>query len=416
MKNEMLITGGALAATKKWGALKMAVAIVAVAGMLLMMGCKKNDGLLEELNAGSGERSAGFTGTVFDKAFIHAQDTLYALAANTGDKLWAIKTINRESMPVVDHATNSVFQLQQDNCLHAYNFNTGAELWKYDFNSRNYDNRGVIPLCYDGYVYLQYYNYVYCINAISGTVKWSVRVYEGAGNVTAANGMIYFTTGDDYLHCVDAKSGLIKWLFHVTVPASSGANLNPAYANGAIFITYSDGFLYSINATTGKLNWKHQFGNSPERSSNPTVESGVVVIRKGQSLFGINQFTGVRKWEMRMQDDAYSNPVIRNGSVFIYDKTYVYNIDADRGTVKAVTPAKSIYPFSLTVGTVFGNQAVFVRGIEGSSQNYLYALNANDLTIIWKYYIGKGNEAYSPGVSESTATTSYHPGDSGAQQ
>ena len=420
MKNEMLMTGSAFAANKKWGALKMAAAIVAVAGMLLMVGCKKNDGVLEDMNAGSGERTLGVTETVHSKVFIQFNDSLLVFAANTGDTLWRISNCGNLILPQVDYQNNIVFTAKADGTLLAYNSNTGSLLWSTKIEAfKTGPLEGLTPLFFDGRIYLSYNSYVYCFDVKSGKCYWSIKVYERSSNPTVANGIIFFTSADGYLHAADAKTGLIKWMFLMPGANVLSYKCNPAYSNGAIIASNGTDFVFRVNAQTGKLLWKHPVKRGTGAYGlimDPTIDNGKVFVRSRESVFCIDEFTGVRQWEFGCKDAKYASPIATHGMLIVSDLDYIYNIDPNTGDVKAATLQKSLQASrSLTVAPVFGKDAIFIKAFDSSSNyaQHLYVLDAQTLKVLWKKTLGVQNFK-TPVVSTLDAT--YYCGESGAQQ
>ena len=192
-------------------------------------------------------------------------DSVYALNASTGAKLWNVAV---GGFPWSSAVANGVVYVGTGSSLgtgpgtvYALNANTGALLWKY---------------------------------ATGGTVDSSP---------TVANGAVYIASNDGILYALNAGTGAKLWSF--TTGDSAGSS--PAVANGVVYVGSTDNNVYALDAITGARLWSFATGGT--LNSSPAVANGVVYVGAGYifdtvpgTVFALNASTGARLW-------SYSEPI-----------------------------------------------------------------------------------------------------------
>ena len=99
--------------------------------------------------------------------------------------------------------------------------------------------------------------------AWTGPAKWdayagndglqSMRNFDPAFFVTAANGSIYFGYSVDHaVHCLDASSGEEKWVAF----AGGAVRLPPTLVGGRAYFGADDGYAYCVDSSSGEEVWK----------------------------------------------------------------------------------------------------------------------------------------------------------------
>ncbi len=114
----------------------------------------------------------------------------------------------------------------------------------------------------------------------------SMRNYDPAFHVIAANGCVYFGSSvDDSVRCIDAETGEAKWAFTTDGPV----RIAPALANGPstpstgsgqagsgqrkLYFGSDDGHAYCVRADDGALVWK----SSPARPGRRVLNNGGLI-------------------------------------------------------------------------------------------------------------------------------------------
>jgi outer membrane protein assembly factor BamB len=183
--------------------------------------------------------------------------------------------------------------------------------------------------------------------------KW---VYTTDGPVTSSaavvQGKVYIGSFDKNLYCLDAYTGAKIWSF----ATADRVLASPAVYCGAVYTGIEDGTMYCLNANTGATIWtKTGFETSD--------------IAYAAAAFSIR-----------------SSPIISDGKIYIGSTAdyKIYCIDAATGNI--------VWQYQ-TNGPV-GSSAVVVGGVvyQASTDNYLYALNANTGALIWKSLVPYDND------------------------
>ena len=101
----------------------------------------------------------------------------------------------------------------------------------------------------------------------SGEILWTSRVSaESLGGVSASQGFVFITTGDDSLWALDEKTGQSRWTYKRPAPQASvywslrGTSL-PLVSNDGkrIFAGFSDGVFVALEASSGDTVWERNF-------------------------------------------------------------------------------------------------------------------------------------------------------------
>ncbi|MFM9904765.1 MAG: PQQ-binding-like beta-propeller repeat protein [Pyrinomonadaceae bacterium] len=201
----------------------------------------------------------------------------------------------------------------------------------------------------------------------------------------------------------------VLWKFHAGGRISS----SPAVASNRIYFGSSDGYLYCLDSGTGNLQWK--FKATAGISSSPALENDLVYFQSDDNhLFAVSTQTGKVKWHYqtgtsvpfdgRCSDCAtseeggwdfwVSSPVIALGGVYFGSgDSYVYALNAINGKLN--------WKFK-TGGRVRSSPAVFQKVVYvGSLDGKMYAINADHGDMRWSFKT-EGNKYYPIGEIQSS--------------
>jgi outer membrane protein assembly factor BamB len=210
--------------------------------------------------------------------------SVYALRAATGTLVWKYTTGNyvRSSPAVVNGV---VYFGSTDHYVYALNAITGTLLWKYDAGDQIFESS---PAVFHGIVYIgvdAYAGTLIALNASSGQLIWSYPIGVQINSSPAiANGIVYLAPSDDYLYAIDAVTGTLAW--KVATPGGGGT---PTVANGVVYCGGGSG-LSAFDAGTGAILWNTAIGVVGSQST-PVVVNGVMYI-------GTNYPTTVRAYNL----------------------------------------------------------------------------------------------------------------------
>jgi len=189
--------------------------------------------------------------TVVNKTvFIGSWDGyLYAIDANTGDRIWTFdtgqsgdeRTRGIDSSPTVSDGT--VFVGSDSKAVFALDTTTGEKIWKYETSGPVKSS----PTVAAGTVYCaDLFGSVYAINANTGKETW---VFESGDVIvsspTIADGTIFIGGRKGRLYGINAETGNEVWGFET----GSRIGSSPTVVNGTVFVGNDDGVIYALDAT-----------------------------------------------------------------------------------------------------------------------------------------------------------------------
>lgn len=220
---------------------------------------------------------------------------------------------------------------------------------------------------------------------------------------------VYNAAGAPQFHAV-------KWQFktHGQVYGS------PALVEGSVYIGSTDNNLYALDSESGKEKWK--FKTDSRVVSSPAVAAKLVYFGSYDGAFyGVDATTGQQKWKFKtggehrfaaphlhgtqpatetMPDpfDTYlSSPVVADGIVYFGSGDHnVYALNAMDGTLK----------WKFATGDVVHASPALADGVlyVGSWDSYFYAIDASSGKEIWRFKTGEDHDTYNQvGIQSSAA-------------
>ena len=299
----------------------------------------------------------------------HGTDSLYALDALTGEKLWTYCVgVTDDAVTVKDNrvyvASDSIW------CLDA---KTGGRLWA--FGEAN--GSGSTPVVTNGRVFcarreneVSERTFIYSLDAVSGEVIWETEVdFMSFSCMTAWNGLLFVPTwgADKYefrfrpLYALDCESGDIVWTNNSSPYGYWDSS--PVIENGNLYIAGFQGTIHSINAITGETNWVRQ-------------------VTPGGCLPCVHRA------------DITATPALYNGKLFFADQyKFYYCLDASTGETLWRVPGLQHGSSAIANGMVFYGEH---WGYEGSS---VVAIDIESGERIWSYQTGNPRIFSSPAIS-----------------
>ena len=219
---------------------------------------------------------------------------------------------------------------------------------------------------------------------------------------------LYFA-GSSNLYAMSASNGALRWCNQVSLTQSFTCPMGehcppppfaifgiPTVVDGVVYVCASGGasyVTYAFNASNGALRWRANtdcwivdipFGdNAAPIVSNSVVYSGTYALRArdGKELWKVSY--DVQK------DGAFSLQALVHGVIYANTENYVYAVNASNGSI--------IWRFALQnqmpVGgpLVVADTTVYVGTLSSVEQPYaslFYALNAENGALRWQYHMG----------------------------
>jgi outer membrane protein assembly factor BamB len=271
-----------------------------------------------------------------------AEDTMYAVNANSGAQIWATAGGGSFSSPVV--SGGSVFTGCFDGKLYAFQAATtahtagGTILW-------TYATGGIVnssPAIFNNVIYFGSADRnVYAVTT-AGALLWSYTTGAVVFDSPAVGaGLVFVGSYDDNLYALKADTGALAW----SATTNGAIRSSPAFAYGLVYVGSDDGNLYAFNAHTGALQWSVNVGSAFGFGS-PVVADGVVYAAPSEgTLYAIQATTGAVLWTFTTDSGGFTNPAVSDGQVYFNSgdgETYAFATQAGTAAAKARAHAPAV--------------------------------------------------------------------------
>jgi eukaryotic-like serine/threonine-protein kinase len=208
----------------------------------------------------------------------------------------------------------------------------------------------------------------------------------------------------------------LKWKFET----KSQIHSSPAVANGVVYVGSTSSNLLALDLETGKLRWKFKTG--ARIVSSPAVVNGIVYVGSYDgNFYAVDAATGQQKWKFQAAgerrfaakhlhgstpvsetmpdpfDSFLSSPAVSGGVVYFGSgDTNVYALNASDGSLKWKFKTGDVVHASpaMADGTVY----------VGSWDSYFYAIEAATGKEKWRFKTGEDHDTYNQvGIQSSAA-------------
>lgn len=325
-------------------------------------------------------------------------NTVYALNAMTGAKIWQSSTVNAamgdpvtgdglvfagagdtgfsfKSMLEYANGAPGVTRGMGFAAVYAFDENTGRQVWKFDTKG------------------------------------------EDMPSVSYLDGKVYIGNGDGHMYALDAKTGQPAWITSVGgFDSMSSTNYwrDPATGQDLVFAGFSDpNFLYAFDAQTGKVVWKSTVPgvwNTGMGDNSPTVDPAAGIVLQDSvvdyskaggtsdlALFATDARTGKVLWDTKLGRGpsplAYKAAIamVHDGTVYVGNPAtgFMYAVNEKTGQVKWSTDLGS-YTWN---GTSYhiqdrGGPTLYRGVLYEAAGAYVFALNPSSGHILTRYDAG----------------------------
>ncbi len=235
------------------------------------------------------------------------------------------------AQPIV--AGNTLFSMDSETIVSAYNLKDGAEIWSVELTPKEEDDH---------------------VN----------------GGLAYENGKVFATTGFGQVVAVAAKTGKVLWRRNVGAPVRSA----PTARGNRVFAIAVTNKLFALNGETGAVLWSHSGIEEAINllgGSSPAVDSGVVIAPYSSGeLFALKVENGQELW-------ADSLAGTRRGATSSALGTIRGRPIIDRGIVFAISNSGQFAAINLRTGRRIWERPV--GGIESPwiAGDYLFVISNN---------------------------------------
>ncbi|MCW4001478.1 MAG: PQQ-binding-like beta-propeller repeat protein [Candidatus Bathyarchaeota archaeon] len=301
-------------------------------------------------------------------------------APYTNVTLWNYTTHSSYSSPVL--ANGCVFIASINGYIYCLNALTGTLVWSVYMNKTNI-MQAVVPTVVDGKLYIGAGESVYCLNASQGSQIWKYTTGAGITQSSPAviSGRVYIGSIDKNMYCLDAVTGSLIWNF----TTGSFVIASPIVANDIVYFGSHDYNFYALNASSGEMIWIRNAGFIVD--SSPTFSEGKIYFgTKDGSFICLDASKGTFVWIHVAGSSITGAPAVVDGKVYFGSWDHkLYCLDAKTG--------EAIWTYT-TGDTIAGASPAVANGkvYIGSYDHKIYCLNANEGWVIWSYdtqtYVG----------------------------
>jgi hypothetical protein len=263
------------------------------------------------------------------------------------------------------------------------------------------DKDGVIVNNWGGTFYLDH----------EGDIIWKNTQVQGVFTPTIGNDKVLVGGKDGFLYALNLTDGKVLWKTKITDnPGASGVTSSPTIVMGKVYLGSYDskggaGFLFCLDERTGNIVWKNTTYSSVYFSS-PSVYGDRVYVgtmglynssnMKWEAPYGIycfNTKTGEALWSYPVEGSVGSSPTIVDEKVLFTSKNgYIYSLDAEMGTMIWKKEIGS----SVSSPAVKGD-SIYVGSGEMNGDGKFYSLDMNG-NINWEF-VPNGAVQSSPAVA-----------------
>jgi outer membrane protein assembly factor BamB len=163
---------------------------------------------------------------------------------------------------------------------------------------------------------------MYALDAATGKERWSYKIKGPIESQPVwADGIVYFTSGENRIYAIDAQKGTWKWQYDREAPETFTIRGygSPLVVGGRVYVGFSDGYLACLNSGTGEVIWARPFGGEAVRfvdvDSTPFFYRGSIYLSSFTGgVYAIDPKDGSVKW--RHEVEGAGSVRARNGRLY----------------------------------------------------------------------------------------------------
>jgi outer membrane protein assembly factor BamB/tRNA A-37 threonylcarbamoyl transferase component Bud32 len=240
-------------------------------------------------------------------------DSVYALAAKSGARLWAFRTGGPVGSRIAT-AGGAVYAGSNDNSLYALRASDGARLWALRTGSSVASGIAVAG----GTVYAGSEDEnLYAVRASDGSKLWAATVV-GVTSVAVAGDTVFAGSADGTLHALRASDGRQRWVF----PSGLGSPTGLAVAGQVVYLSGGSGTVSAVRASDGHRLWGTPLGGAV--NSGLATAAGLVFTGANDNhVHALRASDGSPVWTFRTGGPVASGIAVAGGIVYAGGNDYV---------------------------------------------------------------------------------------------
>ncbi len=353
----------------------------------------------------------------------HLIETLYALDAKSGAKLWNFTDLSSILYPVM---VDDVVYFCASQHLYAVDAKSGSQKWVHDIGAEF----GFMcpPKVANDTVYVVSHTrggedlgYVFALNAANGELLWRNDVAPGnrAATLNVGGDLVYFSGPNGCIYALDPADGAVQW----KVETDTKHTLPPVASGGAMYFSTIDQF-YAIDASDGSELWRYD--RSIGSSGSPVFSGGIVYLNSPDppyllgcsygNVYAFDATNGLKLWNYSYPTrlSGMSHLEVSNGVAYFHSRDALFALSAGNGSELWSQNIVDVTSFSVGNGVVYYNSGTTFGALDAANGDTLWIHTTSGtqspLTVAdGVAYFGAGNTVYALDVSAERPPISEQP-------
>jgi outer membrane protein assembly factor BamB len=296
-----------------------------------------------------------------DEGVIHAVDFA------TGKELWKFKTESSiEATPLVLH--DVVYEGSSDGFLYALEAATGKLKWKYETGDKVLGgaNHAKNPAGDGDWVLIGSYDTsLHCIDAVTGKAVWTHATdnYINGSPALFTTGEIVFGGCDSYIHVLQLTDG--KELRQIDSDAYIASSV--AIRDNVGYVGNYGNLVISFDPKVGNIKWKFRDRSFPYYSSAAVTGDRVIIGGRDKVLHCLDRESGMGIWAFPTRGEVNSSPVVCGDAIVV---------GSDDGRLYCVGLADGKQRWAYEIGAAVTASPAVANGliVVGAEDGNLYAI------------------------------------------
>ena len=225
----------------------------------------------------------------------------------------------------------------------------------------------------------------------TGHQMWSYALHTRLPAAPAiANNRAYISVDEGIIHALDATTGKLVWRSQIPLDPTIPPFLrplsvaSPVISEGTVFLAPvvndpSQAFVYAFQESDGKALWQARLPEPPSHAL--TAFDHVLYLGTSSRCLALRPDDGSIIWQAQVEGRPSSPPVLSEGLIYLAcsefnDKSSLYALHAQDGSL--------LWKYNLLAGSPTIPAALAGTVCIGSGDGSLHALRATDGTLRWK--------------------------------
>lgn len=244
--------------------------------------------------------------------FVPVHSDILALNRETGERQWTVNAVtnpgdrlNYDSTPAADDY--ALYVAGGDNVVRALDIDDQSVWWAFEMEAQSYAAPGLAGSS----LYVAGGEYVYELDADTGEVEWSRRLFGEIAGLAREWDQLAVTTLSGEVYSLDTDDGTGKW--RVSLPDT--VECAPLVHEQLVFVGCWDGVVYCFDSH-GREVWSTDAG----LAHGLAADDERIYVNGTTETHGIRRNSGDKRWSVERGDDfdtGISAPAVSDEAVYV---------------------------------------------------------------------------------------------------